>query len=96
MRRTGKAFLFWRDTWMERKLSREEGELADMHWRNAVMQRAFEAWENRHLDHQLRKQVHRGALAWGRRRLASRALDGWAAAVWGKEEEHGDEDRDVM
>ena len=82
LRRMGLTFAAWQALWMYRKESREYQILADMHYKNTTMQRAYSRWENAITDRKLQRRVRQGAIAWGRRRLVHRIFHAWQVAVW--------------
>jgi hypothetical protein len=83
LRKMGLTFAAWQALWLYRKEAREYATLADMHYENASMQRAFMGWENSVTDRKLQRRVRQGAIAWGRRRLVQRIFVAWQVATFG-------------
>ena len=83
LRKMGLTFAAWQALWLYRKEAREYATLADMHYENFSMQRAFSGWESAVTDRKLQRRVRQGAIAWGRRRLVQRIFLAWQVAIFG-------------
>ena len=80
-RRTAVIFVAWQRFLEIVRMERESVLLAKLHFRGKCLQKHLVAWKDAAITLLLRRQIIRGAMAWGNRKLGARVLKAWRRVV---------------